>query len=173
MTTAWTNPTQIFQYSEPGAELIHKSWNFTDADTVIGVNYQPVSLNGVLEHIARSPKYDITNKTYYFKATGYRFSNLPEVISGIELRLSVDRVGRISDDTVQLCLNDELIGKNTASTAVNPVKIYGGETDLWDTEISIPDVMDASFGIVIRLKSHPHWPHKDTALIRAMELRIH
>jgi hypothetical protein len=169
MTTAWTNPTQIFQYSEPGAELIHKSWNFSDSDYM----YQLISLNGVLEHIARSPKYDITNKTYYFKATGYRFTNLPEVISGIELRLSADRVGRISDDTIQLCLNDELIGKNTASTLVNPVKIYGGETDLWDTEISIPDVMNMSFGIVIRLKSHPHWPHKDTALIRAMELRIH
>jgi hypothetical protein len=173
MTTSWTNPTQIFQYSEPGAESIHKQWKFSDSNTVVGIGNKPIGIDGVLEHIARSPKYDITNKTYYFRATGYQFTNVPDIISGVELRLTTDRVGRVSDDTIQLCLNEELVGENMASISVDPVKIYGGETDLWGAEISLLDVMDMSFGVVIRLRSHPHWPHRDSAFIKALEVRIH
>ena len=137
MTTAWTSPTIITQYAEEGAESVHVPWVNTS---------MPLSTNGSLEHIARSPKHDIRTKTYYLKFTGFNFENLPQTISGIELKLDVSRRGRVTDETV----------------------------DLWAMEnLLLTDVEDNNFGVVIRFQSHPHWPHKDHAFVNAVELRIH
>lgn len=170
MTTAWTNPTIVEQYSETGAESIHIPWKTDEILAVTNPSSDTLGLNGVLTHIARSPKYDITNKTWFVRATGYNFVNLPNVISGIEFRLTTKRAGRITDDTIQLCSNGQLIGENRADLIVDPIKIYGGSLDLWSTS-SI--TIDSTFGVVIRFQSHPHYPHKDSAYIQALELRIH
>jgi hypothetical protein len=169
MTTAWTTPTIITQYADPGAELHHISWN--DVDNYNG--HMPIKTSKDLLHIARSPKLDVTMKTYYLSLSGFNFVGLPEIILGIELKLTGKRRGRITDETVQILLNNEPIGKNQASLDLNPQKIYGGETDLWETAITPNDIQNNIFGILIRFQSHPHWPHKDTAFIDSVEVRIH
>jgi hypothetical protein len=161
MTTEWTNPATLLQYAEEGAESVHVPWDSTLTST-----------NGSLEHIARSPKRNIRTKTYYLKATGFAFQNLPETISGVELRLSVKRRGRVTDDTISLVINDQ-ISENRATLDLAPTKLYGGETDLWSFEnISLED-LNSNFGILIRFQAHLQWPHKDPAFIDAVELRIH
>jgi len=166
MTTAWTSPTIITQYAEPGTELHHILWS--------NVNEQlPIKTSKDLLHIARSPKLDVTMKTYYLALSGFNFTGLPEIILGIELKLTGNRRGRITDETVQLMLNNEPIGKNRASLGLSPQKIYGSETDLWETEITPSDIQNNIFGVLIRFQSHPHWPHKDTMVVDDVEVRIH
>jgi hypothetical protein len=114
------------------------------------------------------------SKTYYVKCQGFNFINLPDTLSGIELRLSTQRRGRVTDDTIQLCFDDNVIGDNQANLIVDPVKIYGNETSLWSVKnLSMATIQDSKFGVVIRLQSHLNYPHRDEAYINAVELRIH
>ena len=79
-----------------------------------------------------------------------------------------------ADETIQLCLEDDLIGENRADLNLDPIKVYGGNTDLWSTEnLSMSNIQDPTFGVVVRLQSHPSFPHRDGAYINAVELRIH
>ena len=174
MTTPWTLSTSVVQYAEPGAEDIHIPWDNTNNFQGIKILDQTyIKTTKDLLHISRSPKIDITMKTWYLRATGFNFTNLPETISGIEVRLSGNRRGRITDDTVQLCLAEELIGDNRATLDLSPQKIYGTDTDLWNTQLTLSNIQDPTFGVVIRFQSHPRWPHKDSAFLDSVELRIY
>ena len=169
MTTPWTLSSTVSQYAEPGAESTHIPW-----ESRSNFNNNSIQTLGTLKHVARSPKYDIKNKTYYLKATGFSFINLPTVLSGIELKLISSRNGRIVDETIQLCIDDQAIGDNRATLSILPEKIYGGQEDLWNTtQLNIVNIQDSSFGVIIRLQSHPNWPHNDPAAIDRVELRIH
>lgn len=171
MTTAWTLPTSITQYVETEAADVHVPWDENSFINLTSITGRAVGTNGSLYHIARSPKHDLKTKTYFLKLGGFQFENIPNIISGIEVRLTSKRYGRITDETIQLSLNDELVGDNKATLTISPTKIYGSETDVWGIE---PDsVLDPSFGIIIRFQSHPHWPHRDGAQIDAVEIRIH
>jgi hypothetical protein len=161
MTTAWTAPTIFSQYAEEGAESVHVQWDDSLTSTY-----------GCLEHIARSPKHDLRTKTYYLKATGFNFQNLPQSVSGIELRLSMKRRGRITDETISLVFDGET-SENRATLDLAPTKLYGGETDNWSVgNLSLAN-LNSNFGVLLRFQAHPHWPHKDAAFIDAVELRIH
>lgn len=174
MTSNWALPRTVSQYAEEGAESAHISWeeidSFSALKTLDGKSIKTVS---DLVHIARDPKHDVKQKTYFLKITNFNFENLPDLISGVELRLSMKRYGRITDDTVQLTLNDQLIGTNQANLDLGLIKIYGGENILWDTSLSKDNILNPSFGIVLRFQSHPQWPHRSSPLIDAVELRIH
>lgn len=168
MSTQWYTPNIITQYAEDPS---HIEWN-TDFDTVITLN-GGVALSKPLFHIARQPKNDIKSKTWFLRATNFNFQNLPTSITGISLRMTVNRQGRVSDDTVQLVHNEELIGENRCSRAVNPVSMYGSETDNWGVANLADIINDSTFGIVIRFKSHPDWPHSTTPILRGLELQIY
>lgn len=175
MTTAWTLPTILTQFAEEGAEDKHISWDdSTNLEALKNSDGRSVQTNGTLDHIARSPKHDLKNKTYYIRATGFNFVNLPQTISGIEVKVNARRYGRATDDTIQLCYNSENIGENKASITIKPEKVYGGGTDIWSVEsLSNSIVTNSSFGILIRFKAHPNWPHRDPVLLDSVEMRIH
>lgn len=174
MATDWTNPRQITQYAEPGAEDLHIKWDDTNGYANLRSNNGSVGTLGKLIHVARSPKPNVTNKTYYLKLTGYNFSNLPDQISGIELRLNSRRAGRITDDTITLTYNNNFIGDNQANFDLNPMKIYGREDFVWGLDsISKETLQDSSFGVVVRFKSHPQWPHSEPIDLMSVQLRIH
>jgi hypothetical protein len=170
MTTDWTPPTLISQYAEPGGEQVHIPWDLHGGNFVIS----PITTDGLLTHIARSPKFDIRSKTYFLQLSGFNFKNLPTVLTGIEMRLTARRRGRIMDETIQLSIGNQLIGNNVASSLLDPIMFYGGSTDLWSTQnFSLSNVLDNNFGVSIRLQSHINWPHRDAAFIDAVELRIY
>lgn len=174
MTTNWALPTQVEQYAESGAETAHVAWleidNFSSLKNRDGKHTKTVR---ELLHIARDPRHDIQEKTYFLRVTGFQFQNIPAVILGIELRLTMNRFGRVTDDVVQLCVNGETIGENQADLMLDPIKTYGSTTDLWKTSITPAVIQNSSFGVVFRFQSHPRWPHKSSALIDSIELRIH
>jgi len=174
MTSNWALPTTIIQYPETDADEVHVPWfeneNFQGIKSLDGKNIK--TIRDIL-HIARDPRNNIKEKTYFLKITNFNFTNLPNVVSGIELKITMNRFGRITDDTVQLCLNNELIGKNQADRDLSPIKIYGNENDMWETNLNSENITDSSFGVILRFQSHPSWPHKCSALIDSVELRIH
>ena len=174
MATSWTLPTTVTQFAESGAETIHVSWveidNFSALKTLDAKN---IKTSRDLIHIARDPRHDVTEKTYYLKVTGFYFNNLPLSLSGIEVRLSMNRFGRITDDEIYLCLNNETVGENMSTLDLSPTKVYGSPVDLWNTNLQVSNVADSTFGVIMRFKSHPQWPHKSSALIDAIEIRIH
>jgi hypothetical protein len=169
MSTFLTSPTIFNQYAESTEFDIE--WN-TDFNTINSM-YSGLALSKPLLHIARQPKNDIKMKSWYLQLTGFNFENIPDTIAGIQLKLSVDRHGRVFDDTVQLCYQNELIGANKCTRTVDPVQFYGGITDTWEIDNLSAIVQDPSFGIVLRFKSHPDWPHKTTPTIRFVELQIY
>jgi hypothetical protein len=173
MATFWTYPNTIAQYVETGAEDNHISWNNISLGDIISNDKLSVVTNKNLYHIARSPKHDLVTKTFFLKITNFKFQNLPVAISGIEMRLTANRRGRIMDDTVQLLLNDEPIGDNKASLEILQTKIYGSPTDLWNANLTISDLNKNNFGLLLRFKSHIKWPHSDPIFVNCVELRIH
>ena len=164
MTTYWTSPTLLDQYPETGAETVHIPWNIT---------FTKASTAGNLVHLARKPKTDYINKTFYLTATGFEFDTLPDSLSGIELVINADRKGRVTDETVQLILNNAPVGDNLASLDLSESKSYGGQSNLWGSTLTINDIVNPSFGIVMRFQSHPQYPHRDGINIRSVELVIH
>jgi hypothetical protein len=173
MTNNWALPRTIEQFSEPGTEEQHISW--LEVDNFSSLKYpdgRSVRTVRDLVHIARDPRHDIKEKTYFLKLTNFNFHSLPDTITGIQLRVSMNRFGRITDDVIKLWSNDVPTGENQASRSLSPVKIYGQEDSIWGTELGIEDVQDPDFGVILRFKSHPDWPHKSSALIDSVELRI-
>jgi hypothetical protein len=171
MTTPWTFPTIVEQYAE---DVSHVGWNEDDGFSSLKTETASgVPALAPLFHIARSPKFDIKNKTWYLKCTGFNFTNLPTSLSGVLLRLSMHRGGRVTDETISLCYQNNNIGKNLADLPLNPITIYGGSTDTWQVEnLDISMIQDSSFGIVLRFQSHPYWPHKTVPIINGVELQI-
>lgn len=172
MTTNWTLPSLVTQYAEDES---HIPWNEVDDFSAIKtMNGKGTSTASPLLHIARQPRNDIKMKTHFLKATGFNFINLPDTISGITCKVTMNRHGRIADETVQLTYNGELIGENYATTNLNPISVYGGEADKWKiTDINTTMIQDSSFGIVLRFRSHPQWPHSTTPTLYSIELQVH
>ena len=171
--TTWNYPTAVSQYAEPGAELVHINWNEKQFNALASPGAHSLSSNGPLVHLARSPKVDYTNKTYYLVAKGFNFSNIPNTISGIELRLNANRRGRITDETIQLLVNGQPVGDNQATLNVDPIKTYGSNTNLWGLDGLLAENINEEFGVLIRFCSHPHWPHRDGININSVELQIY
>lgn len=174
MTSNWALPTIITQFSEESAEDAHVSWEEIDGfNSLKSLDGKSIKTSSDLVHIAREPRHDIKQKTYFLRITGFNFNNLPTVLSGIEMKLTMNRFGRITDDTVQLCINNNLIGENRATLDLNPIKIYGAQADMWDSNLTISDVLNSSFGVTLRFKSHPQWPHKSSAMIDSVQVRVY
>lgn len=175
MATEWLKPRIITQYPEAGAENIHLRWD--DSNDYAGLkstNGTTVGTLGALIHISRSPKPDISSKTYYLQLSGFNFTTLPELPSGIEVEISAKRAGRIIDDTVSLTYDGKLLGDNQANLNLDLTKVYGGENSQWGlSSISSELIQDPTFGVTVRFKSHPQWPHKDPMDLVSVRMRIH
>jgi len=134
-----------------------------------------------LRHIARAPKYDIVDVTWSIMLTNFNFDNLPASISNITLNTTMNRYGRITDDIIQLCYQGQLIGSNQSQpvedshgrSLLNSHTNYNGDLKQWGvTDLTTMMVQDPSFGIVVRYKGHPAWPHRTAPILYAVGLQI-
>jgi hypothetical protein len=131
-------------------------------------------------------------KTYTNQIWATEYNIEPQTLpTGIEVRLSAMRLNRIQDYIIQLCLNGELIGLNYAINVpadvanmytgdkgqpfplANDITIYGGPLDLWGTALTLEDIANPTFGVVIALQSHVSYPHRDLGYIDQISLRVH
>lgn len=173
MPTPWTYPSIIMQFSEPGGESSDIAWDESNSFFELkSLDNRSLQSTGNLRHIARSPKPDIRNKTYFLRCTGFNFLNLPNILSGIEVQLTARRYGRAQDETIQLCLDGNLIGENLSTAEINPQKIYGGPNEMWGSGIIRENLLNSTFGFTLRFQAHRHWPHADPVLIDAVQMRI-
>jgi hypothetical protein len=173
-------PTSIFQYAEDPVNQI--SWRSDMLHHLAYSSQGGVTTLAPLTHIARSPKLDVTNQTWFLQATGFNFNNLPSTISGITATIKMNRGGRISDDVVQLCYQGVLIGDNKAQVAyddhlnhsyLTDITQYGSINDNWNIKnLTSAMLLDPSFGITMRFKSHPMWPHKTTPILYSVDIQI-
>ena len=79
MTTIWTLPTIISQYDEPGApvddEMSNVAWDdSSNFQELLNIGNSLLTKKN-LQHIARSPKYDLRNNTYFISLSGFNFVN--------------------------------------------------------------------------------------------------
>jgi hypothetical protein len=179
------SPKTIVQYAE--YPDINVSWTNNDvdktildqpeynfADTAKGAgNRNVIETVRSLTHVSNlsfGPKLD---KTYYLKCTNFGFNGLTDALTGIMLTLDTQRFGKIVDDTICLVYKDQVISKNKTDLSTHRegqlrngnVQIYGGETDLWDAELTNEMVMDPSFGVLLRFASNPLYPHREGMLV--------
>lgn len=170
MPTNWTLPTSFAQFAEADN---HIAW-----DDVSNYVYLRTEDNGYIKtvksliHISNSSTGPRRNTTHYLLLTNFPFINLPDTISGIEVEIKINRGGRITDDTIQLRLNDEFIGENKANSNLDLFSKYGSSTDMWATELTRSDLQNPNFGIGIRFQSHLMYPHNDTPMLDYVKLRV-
>jgi hypothetical protein len=172
MSTDWISPTTITQYAEVEN---HVPWKDSGTGFFEAMYPDEVFLETTvpLLHIANSLMNDIKNKTFYLQLTGFNIINLPTNPIGIEVEVSMKRDGRITDETVQLTYNNQLIGNNKADGTLDLYKIYGSNNDLWNANLTAAMIGDPSFGIVLRYQSHPSWPHRSTPMLDYIRLRVY
>ena len=171
MTTNWAFARTITQHAEVEQ---HISWQGEDTG-FSGIKsdlYGAIVTSADLYHTANLTVNDRRTKTYYLYLNDFPLINIPETISGVEVIVNIDRRGRITDETIQLMYNGEFIGNNLADFKLDQNKVYGGETDTWGASLTNEMISDSSFGIGIRFQSHPSWPHKDSAKINYIKLRV-
>lgn len=174
MASFWTAPKNI---SQSGELTTHIPWN----SNLYSIRYDDgtrLSTTAPLSHIANSYAGDRLMKTYYLYAIGFNFKRWDydkNTIAGIQLKLNSERSGRIVDDTIQLVLNGEVIGKNNANIEINQTKYYGVSTP-WEITVNTTAtnaiVQNSTFGVCIRFQSHPSWPHRESPSIEYLALRL-
>lgn len=171
MTTNWAFAGTIIQEAEI---LQHAKWRGEDTG-FSGIKsdlYGAINTETDLYYIANPTVNNRRTKTYYLHLTNFALTNVPDIISGVEVLIAMNRRGRITDDTIQLRFDDEFIGDNLADFKLDQTKIFGNETDTWNCDLTKEMVSDASFGVGLRFQSHPNWPHKDSPLINYVKLRV-
>jgi hypothetical protein len=161
-------------------------------------NYNPTALTENTYAVTTRPLYTMSgfwqekfqSSTDQLWCTGYKFTDLGQTITGIELELDIKRAARIEDLVVQLTLGGNLIGNNLASI-INPVQadmytaeranpptpvpdysIYGSPTTTWGAALTSANIADPTFGVVVSFQSNVIYPHKDLAYLHKARLRV-
>jgi hypothetical protein len=121
---------------------------------------------------------DVQTQTTQLVFTGFNITNVPSSLSGVQMNLDIVRNGRVCDGDIYLTYNGSIIGQNQSNYdedvenhLLNFNKnVYGGDNNFWGATLT-PDILqDSSFGIVIRLRSHPQYPHRTGAMINNVRL---
>jgi hypothetical protein len=177
--SSWYTPTIINQ-------------DFTDSPPYVtwqgdngGLGF-PMAITKDLIHIANSGgpgpmMTDIRNKTTMLTFTGFNITDVPDTITGIEVKLDIQRNGRIADEFVGLCYGEGLVSRTKVDYSQDleghlihfNKNVYGGETDMWEAEITPADLQDSNFGVMLRLQSHPFTPHRCGCRIYGIALRYY
>ena len=146
----------------------------------------PMSTSKDLIHIANSggpgpAMTDIRNKTTLLTFTGFNITGVPDTITGIEVKLDIQRNGRIADEFVGIQFGNNLITRTKVNYDQDTEghlihfnrNLYGGETDMWDDQITPTDLQDSNFGVLLRLQSHPFYPHRCGCRLYGLALRYY
>jgi hypothetical protein len=185
ITTNYLSPTNIQQVATDDTTIEWQSlYNIIDKGSYASIISPLHTISGLWQERYRTH----TNQIW---TTGYNFTPLGNTLVGIELSLSTQRLSRVEDLVIQLCLNGELIGLNYALavppdianmytsdngivlTPAGNYGIYGGEFDMWGTSLTIADLANPTFGIVVSFQSHPTIPHRDIASVDQIAIKVY
>lgn len=190
-TTPFYSPSNIAQVTNYNNVTDQPSIDWQHSELAINTNSYAVTKSS-LYTISGLWMEKFRSETSELWCTGLRIPEQPEgtTITGIEVQLNVQRVARVQDLLIQLTLDGELIGENRASN-INPVQsnmytadntilpvpindynIYGGNSDMWGTELTAYDVSTDTFGVVISFQSNDIIPHRDLVYVDQLAVRV-
>jgi hypothetical protein len=101
----------------------------------------------------------------------YGFALGAGTVQAVEIQLSVTRLSRIQDRTVQLYWN-EPIGANLANDTAGDVQVYGGDLARWQISTMVVDYTSPQFGCVIDLGPHQRYPSNNSIVIHSVAMRL-
>jgi len=125
---------------------------------------------------------DVRYKSTALTLTNFEITCDPILtITGVELKLDIERNGRISDSEINLRDPDGNLSINKTSYSVDDRNhlltfnhnLYGDEYDTWGLDLTSTMLQDSNFGVNIRVQSHPFYPHKCGVMIRQVALRYY
>ena len=166
-TTNFIIPGNVTEYSEEGAI----AWNRIRASIGGEDGWSSATTKKELHTISGLWQERFASKTNQLWFTDFNFLS-QGILQGIEVQFYVQRLDRLQDYIVRLCLNGELIGDNIANPDIIDLKTYGSSTNLWGTSLTAADIADASFGVAIALRSNVTIPHKDLGNINQVAMRV-
>lgn len=178
--TPWAFPNKVSQHAE--AET-HVAWDPGGIPYLRIEDGKFIRTVAPLTHTTNSLSGNRLMKTWYLVLSDFKFNFIPEAFSGIEVKLRMQRGGRITDETIQLMYNGQAVGENRAESALGLTNIYGGTIDSWSavptylneegTLCIVPEVgRDPTLGVCIRFQSHPSIPHKETPMLDYVKMRL-
>ena len=170
--------TVELQSEFPEIEIFWKSTPSRDVNSLLEQRWTTVRS---LKHIANPATGNIRERTAALICTNFQMENLPDVITGLELKIIAQRNGRIADEIIQLTYQGQPIGKNNfvyLTDSEGHIKItnetlYGGPEDLWETNLTPEMLMDPSFGVILKFQSHPYYPHSVGMILDSVSLTVY
>lgn len=172
-------PNTVNQVSDDPENEI--SWRFSPT-TLIGClrNAKWMTVKPLV-HISNPACGDIGSQTVSLVCTNLNATELPDVITGISLRVSGQRNGRVVDKQIQLTYQGNTIGENKVDYETDSEghiflsndTTYGGETDLWGVELTKEMIQDPSFGVILKFQNHPFYPHSCGMLLETVSITVY
>lgn len=173
-------PHHVELFSEmPDEEITWRTTNSTDPNSLLQKRWSTVRS---LKHIANPATGDLRDRTWALICTDLQVTNLPEVITGVQLNLNTNRNGRVFDEIIQLTYQGNLIGINNINYQVDseghlsPLQnesVYGGLENLWEADITEDMVRAPSFGVFLKFQSHPFYPHNCGMLVDSVSITFY
>lgn len=119
----------------------------------------------------------VTNVSYRNSAaqvwvTNFNFENLGTIV-GIEVQLVTQRLSRIQDKIISLCYQGQIVGENKFNLNAENDQMYGSNIELWGRTWTSEEIEDPTFGVVIELQPHLHYPHSEPGLIDFIAIKIY
>ena len=108
----------------------------------------------------------------YTLNVAFDFSPITTTVDGIEVKILADKQSRIVDSIVQLAQSGSVIGANQATSQINTGNdyTYGTNISVWDATILYSDL--PTLQVAVKYTSDDQ-PHKDTAYVYSVQLKIH
>ena len=106
----------------------------------------------------------------YTLSTAFDFSPVTTTINGIEVKILADKQSRIKDIIVQIAQLGSVIGTNQATSDAGNDYTYGSNISVWDTSLVHGDL--STLQVAVKYTSGDI-PHKDTAYVYSVQLKIH
>jgi hypothetical protein len=171
-------PSRVIQTSSlPDQEIGWTQYSIGNSEYLLGSRWKT---NKPLLHISNPATGDLRNSTWTLTCTGFNIPLL-NTITGIKLNVKARRNGRIVDDIIQLTYQGSAIGANNFSYITDSEghflllndTYYGGEFDLWESEVTPSMLTDPSFGIILKFQSHPFYPHNCEMYLDSVSLTVY
>jgi hypothetical protein len=157
MWTTWHFPQQLTQ-------LETTQIDYTDSVGVLDNPQDIVTVKPVVGNATSNGSLVLAEaNSVLFKSYGFTIDS--GLVTSVEIQLSVARVSRIQDRTIQLYMNQP-IGANLADLTAGDVHVYTSPA------ITGVDYTSANFGCVIDLAPHRLIPSSNSIIIRSVGIRL-
>jgi hypothetical protein len=159
---------QKLYYPKIIQELPSDEIAFTDGDSILDSTVDLTTVTPVRSVATSNGQLAVQHS----RSLVFRSFGIPADITvvGIELELTVTRLARIQDKTIQLWYQNRAVGRNLADLTAEDHHVYGGATDLWRATTVVHSSDD--FGVLVDLQPHTQYPSSNTVYLRSVRLRV-